>query len=155
MKTFLSSLLVFVFFSNCFAQQQPVEVIQFMLTVNRNSTEALYYGFEKGDQIIFSLQALDTNPFKKVQIIEYPGTSRFTDYQTTSIANKHINVDNKAVYIFKIQNHSLIKSRTCSIQIQRIPASEATKNFNTAVKWITKQDNPLDKTPVTIDYISQ
>jgi len=76
---------------------------------------------------------------KEIEIVEYPNNSKFSDYKTKKIENKTINVTKTGVYVFRFKN-SAIAGRICKIKIQRIPASDETKNFNSTVTWINKQD---------------
>ncbi|NJL77245.1 MAG: hypothetical protein HC892_21730 [Saprospiraceae bacterium] len=133
-------LLLLILLSNlCFGQER-VDVAELTIKVKASSTEDLYYGFAEGDQIIFSFQEVEGKELKEVEIMEYPETSKFMDYETKKIENKVINVIDKAVYKFRFKNSNAFKGRICKIKIQRIPASEELKNFNTTVKWVSEQD---------------
>lgn len=61
------------------------------------------------------------------------------DYKSKAVTNKAINIPKTAVYKFRFAN-SAVGGRVCKYKIQRIPASETTKNFNTSVYWANKQD---------------
>lgn len=119
--------------------QETVDVTDQKIKVGGLKEEELYFGFAAGDKIIFNFQEIDKKELKEVEIIEYPGNSKFSDFKTKSIANKTLNVNQNSIYIFRFKN-SAISGRICRIQIQRIPASESTKIFNTTVTWVTKQD---------------
>ena len=132
--------LFLIFASNCCFGQQQVDVAELTMKVSPNSSEELFYGFAEGDQIIFSFQEADGKELKEVEISEYPENSKFMDYETKKIDNKTINVIQKGVYKFRFKNNNILKGRVCRIKIQRIPAKDELKNFNTNVKWITEQD---------------
>jgi len=56
------------------------------------------------------------------------------DYKSIKIENKKINVTRTGIYKFRLYN-SAVSGRICKIKIQRMPANETTKNFNTSVYW--------------------
>jgi hypothetical protein len=120
--------------------QTPIDVTDQTLRIAANSEEVLYFGFAEGDQIVFSFSEVNGKDLKEVEIIEYPSSSKFSDFKTTKIENKTISVQKKAVYKFRFFNSNLLSGRICKIKIQRIPATEQTKNFITNVRWLTKQD---------------
>jgi hypothetical protein len=120
--------------------QTPIDVTERTVKIGANSEEVIYFGFAEGDQIIFSFNEVNGKELKEVEILEYPSTSKFSDYKTTKVENKIINVNKKAVYKFRFYNAHILSGRICKIKIQRIPANEQTKNFVTNVNWITKQD---------------
>lgn len=119
--------------------QTTIDVTDQTLKVGGTKEEVMYFGFAEGDQIIFNFSEVDGKELKEIEILEYPSTSKFSDYKTAKIENKIINVNNKAVYKFRFYNTAL-SGRICKIKIQRIPATDKTKNFNTNVTWVTKQD---------------
>lgn len=122
----------------CYSQEL-IEVTDQSIKLSPQSEEILYFGFAAGDQIVFSCSAENNRDIRGVEIIEYPNNSKFSKAQLKgSIENKIILVQDDAVYIFKFKN-TAPSSRTYNIHIQRIPASEATKNFNTTVTWETRQ----------------
>ena len=119
--------------------QTTIDVTEQTLKVGGTKEEVMYFGFEEGDQIVFNFSEVDGKELKEIEILEYPSTSKFSDYKTAKIENKIINVNTKAVYKFRFYNGAL-GGRICKIKIQRIAASDKTKNFNSTVTWITKQD---------------
>jgi hypothetical protein len=136
----LKTTLFILFFANyCFAQN-PVDVADLTIKVKANSSEEFLYGFAEGDQIVFSFSEVDGKELKEVEITEYPENSKFLGYETSKIDKKVINVLEKGVYKFRFKNSHILKGRICQIKIQRIPATEVTKNFNTNVKWVTEHD---------------
>ncbi|MGL5891133.1 MAG: hypothetical protein ACRC3B_14685, partial [Bacteroidia bacterium] len=90
-------------------------------------------------KILFSFSETDGKELKEVEITEYPSNSKFSDFKTSKIENKSIAVSRKGVYKFRFYNSAML-GRVCKIKIQRIPASEQTRNFNCAVNWQVKQD---------------
>lgn len=123
----------------CFAQK-TVDVAELTIKVGANSTEELHYGFAENDQILFSFEELEGKELKEVEIVEYPSSSKFMDYETKKVSTKTIVVPAKNVYTFRFKNSNLLKGRICKIKIQRVPISEDLQNFNTNVKWVTEQD---------------
>ncbi len=101
--------------------------------------ENLYFGFAAGDKIIFSFSEISNKEIKEVEILEYPSASRYTDFKVSSASNKTITVNKEGVYQFRFKNGNVAK-RVCKYTIERIAASEDTKNFNTTVDWIIRTD---------------
>lgn len=117
-----------------------INVTERTLKIPANSEENMYFGFAQGDKIVFNFSEIDKKELKEVEIIEYPSNSKFTDYKTVKIENKVIDVNKTGVFRFRFLNSNMLSPRICKINIQRFPASVETKNFNTSVKAITKQD---------------
>ncbi|NBA89156.1 hypothetical protein GVN16_25485 [Emticicia sp. CRIBPO] len=131
-------LLCFAFRLTFVSGQEPVDVTDQTFKIGAKKDEELYFGFAKGDKIIFSFQENDGKELKEIQILEYPSNARFSDYKTSRIENKVIQVTQKGVYIFRF-NNSAISGRICKIKIQRIPENDDTRVFNTAVVWQEQQ----------------
>ena len=119
--------------------QEPLDVTEQKIKIGGLKEEELYFGFAAGDKIIFSFQEADNKEIKEIEIVEYPNNSKFSDYKTKVIEKKMINVTNRGVYVFRFKN-SAISGRVCKIKIQRIPASEETRHFNSTVTWETRQE---------------
>ncbi|NMC59837.1 MAG: hypothetical protein GYA51_10720 [Candidatus Methanofastidiosa archaeon] len=130
--------------------QTPIDVAENTIKVGGLDEEVFYYGFAEGDQMIFNFKEADGKELKELEIIELPSSSKFMDYKVKKIENKVININRTGIYKFKLSN-SAITGRVCKIKIQRIPASDATKNFNTSVYWRTIQDTSY--TPTEEKYL--
>ncbi len=115
--------------------QTPIEVTDMTLKIPPVGEETMYYAFAEGDQIVFNFQEIDNKELKEMEILEYPSTSKFMDFKATKVQDKRIQVMRTGIYKFRFSNGHLISNRICKVKIERIPASEATKNFNTAIKW--------------------
>ena len=133
---FLFSFLVTFQYSQ---SQSPIDVADNTLKVKGHNEEIFYYGFAEGDQLIFNFQEVNGKELKEVEILEFPSSSKFMDYKTDKIENKIINITKTAIYKFRFSNSSL-SGRICKFKIQRVPANETTKNFNTSVYWKTIYD---------------
>ena len=138
-KIFLAVAFTLMTAINSFAQTTTVDVADLTLKVAGGSDEEMYYGFAEGDQIIFNFSVADNKDLKEVDIFEYPSNSKFMDYETKGIENKTLSVNHKSIYLFKFHNSSLA-GRICKVKIQRVPASDLTKNFNTNIDWKTIND---------------
>lgn len=135
-----TALLLFLLIPSFCYGQNIVDVAELTLKIQANSTEELLYGFQEGDQILFSFEEVSGKDLKEVEILEYPESSKFMDYETKKVDKKTINVIDKGVYKFRFKNNNLFKGRICKIKIQRIPTSDAQTKFNTTIKWVTEQD---------------
>ena len=138
-KKFTSILLGLLFYQLSIAQPKPVDVVENTLKIGRFGEEIFYYGFAEGDQVIFSFEEVNGKDLKEIEIVELPSSSKFMDYKTSSIRNKTITINRTGIYKFRFAN-SAISGRVCRFKLQRIPASDLTKNFNTSVSWKTIYD---------------
>jgi hypothetical protein len=138
MRKFL--LLLLMLSSSVLFSQTPVSVADNTVKIGAWSEQVFYYGFAEGDQVIFTMIETSGKDVKEVEIFEYPSSSIYTDYKTSRVDSKTIRINKTAVYKFRLKN-SALGGRVCKIQIQRIPASGATKNFNTTVYWKTVSDS--------------
>lgn len=119
--------------------QQPIDVTDQTIKIKATKEEEILFGFAEGDKILFNFEEVNKKDLKEVEILEYPSTSRFSEYKIDKISNKELLVRKKGVFVFRFKNTSLA-GRICRIHIQRIPANEKTIDFNPAVTWITRQD---------------
>lgn len=119
--------------------QELIDVTDQTIKLGGFKEEELYFGFATGDKIIFNFNEANNKELTEIEIIEYPNNSKFSDYKTKQIENKTISVTTQGVYIFRFKNAALA-GRICKVKIQRIPASEETKNFNSSVTWETRQE---------------
>jgi hypothetical protein len=140
MKNFYPLLLFIQLIGSINANSQiPIDVVESTIKVNGFGEEVLYYGFAEGDQIIFNFEVVKGKDLKELEIVEYPSNSKFADFKSKKIENKIIHVIKQSVFLFRFKN-SAIGGKVCKLKIQRIPASDASKNFNPSVSWVTKQD---------------
>jgi uncharacterized protein (DUF779 family) len=119
--------------------QEKIDVTDQTIKIAGLKEEELTFGFAQGDKVIFNFKELDGKELKEIEILEYPTNSKFSDFKTALIENKTFTINKQSAYIFRFKNGALA-GRICKIHIERIPVSEQTKNFNTAVTWATKED---------------
>lgn len=138
MKTYLIALWAVFSCLLLKAQMIPIEVTNktFKLGITQKT---MHFGFAPGDEIIFDFQLVNGKPVKEIEIIELPGSSRFMDFKSTGIENQRIKVNQKGIFEFRFKN-SGIKAKVCKVKISRIPASDASADFNTSVTWKEKRD---------------
>lgn len=118
---------------------EPVTVAESTLRINAHSEEEFYYGFAAGDELIFSFREENGFSLKEIEIVELPGSVKYMDYKVKKLEKKSIQVMRTGIYKFRFTNTS-ITGRVCNILIQRIPAENKTRNFNSSVYWRTVQD---------------
>jgi hypothetical protein len=125
---------------------QAVDVAETTLKISAlGGEEVFYYGFAEGDKLIFNFEEVNGKELKEIEIVELPSSPKYMDYKTKKIENKILNVTRTGIYKFRLSN-SAMSGRICKIKIQRIPASESTKNFNSSVYWRTIQDTTYTPT---------
>lgn len=131
-------LLICLLFSGlCFGQKTTVAELN--LKLDGNTQEEVMYGFAAGDKMVLDMQATGS-PFGEVKVYQYPNLNTPV-YTATSVKEekKEIAVLNTSVYIFRFKNTATGK-RGLTLNLQRIPKNSSTKDFNTAVKWVTVND---------------
>ncbi|HYG53201.1 MAG TPA: hypothetical protein VD905_20015 [Flavobacteriales bacterium] len=119
--------------------QEPIDVTEQTIKIESKSEKVMHFAFAECDKIVFNFTEINRKELKEIEILEYPGNSKFMDYKSKKIANKVIETDKNSIYEFRLRNDAVL-GRVCKVKIQRIPASEATKKFTTTTKWIEKQD---------------
>lgn len=122
--------------------QKPVDVVENTIKIAAWGDEVFYYGFAEGDQLIFNFEETKDKELKEIEILEWPSASKFADFKTSRVFNKVITIPRTAVYKFRFKNGA-ISGRVCKFRIQRVPATEANRNFNTNVYWRTLYDTTI------------
>ncbi len=135
---FIFTLFCIAFSMQSFSQQS-IDVTEQTIKIKAMKEEEIQLGFAAGDKIVFNFKEVNDKEIKEVEILEYPSSSKYSDFKVSKVENKIVPVLKQGVYIFRFKN-SAINGRVCKILIQRIPAAEATRNFSTAVSWVTRQD---------------
>lgn len=139
MKTIKLTVLSWILCSLNSFGQMAVEIAENTLKVSGLREEVFYYGFAEGDQLLFNFEEVNGKELKEIEIIELPQSSKFMDYKTKKITDKKLTITKTGIYKFRFANSALI-GRICKFKIQRVPASDATKNFNSSVYWRTLYD---------------
>jgi hypothetical protein len=121
----------------CFGQK--ITVAELALKLEGNTQEEVMYGFAAGDKILLDMQATGSS-FGEVKVYQYPNLDTPV-YTATSVKEekKEIAVLSKSVYLFRFKNTATGK-RGLTVNLQRMPKNNTTKDFNTAVKWVTVND---------------
>lgn len=130
---------------------QKMLVADLQLKLEPADTQELLYGFAEGDRVIFTIEEANGNYVSEVSVLQYPETFKYKGQNVKKEKAQEFTVTNKSVFAFRFSNATRGR-RVCNIKIQRVPKNSDTKNFNTAIKWITKQDtvwNALTKDVVT------
>src|ERR1035437_8455181 len=103
---FLIASIVVMSCTTSYAQTQ-ITVVESTLKVGSFGDEVFYYGFAKGDQLIFSFEEINGKELKEIEITELPSSSKFMDYQSKKIDNKVINIAQTGIYKFRFSNSSI------------------------------------------------
>ncbi|WP_430404093.1 hypothetical protein [Fluviicola sp.] len=137
MKLFALALLLFSSFLGY--SQEAVELIESTLKLGISEEKEFYFGFAEGDQIVLNVDIVKGKKLGEIEVVEYPGTTRFTDYEAKRIKDKKLLVSKQSIYKFRFIN-SAKRTKIFKIRIQRIPLNEQTKSFNSEVTWKTVND---------------
>lgn len=138
MKKYILTCICLLFVSYGFSQDE-ITVAEEKFNIAPHDEVVYYYGFAEGDEMVFNFKELKGRELKEVEIIEYPSTSRFMDYKSREIIDKSFIINKQGIYKFRFAN-SEAKEKVCEFKIERIPATERSRNFNTTVYWKTISD---------------
>jgi len=95
----------------------------------------MYYGFAEGDEIVIDFSTDNKKGTQLVEISEFESKSVvYSNRQFQTLEGVHIRVPKTAVYKFEFATNHIF-DRQAKVIISRIPASEATRNFNCNVTW--------------------
>ncbi|MDR3705229.1 MAG: hypothetical protein P4L28_04915 [Paludibacteraceae bacterium] len=119
--------------------ENAINVAESTVPVGGLGKKEFSYKFAEGDHILFSFETTDGKELKEIEIIEEPSSMKFMGYKTKKLENKELNVPKTGVYKFIFTNSSL-SERICKFKIQRIPADESTRGFNTNINLKTVYD---------------
>ncbi len=119
--------------------QKPILITESTITLDVDQTKELYFSFAEGDEIIFSMEMVKGKHIKEIEVVETPSNTILTEFKSTGLRDKRIQIRNKGIYKFKFYSSSLTR-RVCKIKILRVPKDESTRTFNTNWKWETKRD---------------
>lgn len=119
--------------------QEAVDLIESTLKLGISEEKEFYFGFAEGDQIVLNVNIIKGKKLGEIEVVEYPNTTRFTDYETRKISDKKFQITKDGIYKFRFTNTSK-RDKIFKIRIQRIPLSDQSKNFNSEVHWRTITD---------------
>lgn len=129
----ISTLILLLSFFGLNAQVKKVNLSNGTIKVPAMQYEQFMYGFSEGDKIVFNLNESNNKDLNKIEIFELQSNLKYSNFKTSHIMNKIIDVNKTGIYLFRITNASLGK-RICNITIDRIPKDDSTLNFNSNVK---------------------
>lgn len=130
---------VFALSAICAFPQDTILLMEATVSIKASTTESFYFGFTKGDRIIFSVNEVNRKEISNITVSKCPESVVYSSEKESSIS-KSILVMEENVYEFKISNTSLLKKNKIKVIIQRVPSSNETRNFNTAWEWKTVYD---------------
>ena len=139
-----------VFITTQLLAQGSAIVAENTVRIAPESEESFYYGFAKGDEIVFNMEVENDEFLSKVEIVELPTTQRFMECNTKRIRNKKIIASQTGIYKFRLINTAPV-SQVCKLKIKRYPADKSMAGFNSSVFWRTVQDTTY--TPIEEKYV--
>lgn len=131
--------LLFLLTVNVLFAQKNITVAEIAVQVKPGTTEELVYGFAEGDQILLTFEEENGKKLNEVSVSEFPDILKFKAMDVKKVKKQAIVVNHKGVYKFLFKNTDK-ELKQLSVLIQRTPATEENRNFNTTVKWVTEQD---------------
>lgn len=136
MMHYIKYLGLLLFTNASFAQK--TEVADLQIKIEPGKQQVLYNAFDEGDKIVFTVESADNNFVSEVSVMEYPDTHKYKGHSIKK-EKKEIAVHDKAVYKFLFGN-TTSEIQLCNVKIQRIPAKNGNKAFNTGVRLTQVQD---------------
>lgn len=133
MKKSLAFASAFIFLYSVSFCQATIDVAENTIKVAASGEQEFFYGFAKGDKLIFSIEEVNGKDLKEVEILQMPSSSLFMDYKTKKIERKVLDIRETGVYKFRFTNSNILSARICKFKIQRIPATLASEKFNPTV----------------------
>ncbi len=146
MKKSILILFLFLNIAKLWAQNAEKRelVTEQTLKIGARDEQVLYYAFAEGDQIVLNYSVDDDKTIHEFWVTEYPENLKFKDIDSKKTVNKRFYVVKKGVFCFKLVNNNLLAGRTIRFTVERVPATEATRRFDTTVEWKTRQDTTYD-----------
>ncbi|TAH09546.1 MAG: hypothetical protein EAZ12_06215 [Sphingobacteriia bacterium] len=161
MKRILTFTLLLVISVTIAFGQTPIDITENTFKVSTLSEEVFYFGFAEGDQLIFNFEEINGKELKEVEIMALTSKSLYLDYKVKKIEKKILIIEETGVYKFRFTNSNILSGRVCKFKIQRIPANEKTRKFNTTVfkrtlydtSYYSEQERFLVKSDTTTNEV--
>jgi hypothetical protein len=139
-------LLTFVFAICLFATQHstaqvhPITVASIQVEIGGVGTRDYHHGFAAGDKVIVSCRATSQKPNARLNVSYLTSTTPVVSRELSEATSTcTLSIGSKSILTIEVDNKSFRKV-TCEVNIERIPQSEATVSFNTAVVTKTFRD---------------
>ena len=81
-------------------QSTPIVLEASTLKLTGASEKLLYFGFDEGDEILFSFEELNGRELEAIQIKEYPAFTKYSDLHLTRIDSLGLDVRKKGILHF-------------------------------------------------------
>jgi len=75
--------------------QEAVDLIESTLKLGISEEKEFYFGFAEGDQIVLNVEVVKGKSIGEVEVAEYPSFTKFSDYETSGIVDKKIQVSKR------------------------------------------------------------
>jgi hypothetical protein len=138
MRISLLLVLLFTSITNTFSQD-TVTVVEKTIRIASLTPINEYYGFAKGDKVIFNFWVEKGKELKDITVSEYPNSVKFAEHTIEKIENKILEIPRNGIYRIEYNNSNILP-RVVNVRIQRIPSDPSLRAFNTGVKWVEKVD---------------
>jgi hypothetical protein len=132
------------------AQLKRVLVTETTVKIDKKSSKQLYFGFDKGDKVLVSLDMQKGRKLKQINFYEHPDTQLSDDYKIKKALRKTIKINERGIYVFDFTNSSVF-SKMFHLKIERVPANDKNTDFNTTVYWKTFNDTTFQTITKEID----
>lgn len=150
-KSLISTVVLLFTMANLFAQS-PILLTDRTLKLSGGAEEVVYFGFTKGDEIIFDFEEIDGKKLGLISVTQLPNKVVFETSKAKRMRKKEFSVSEKSVFEFKFRNTASHTNRTVKFKIQRVPKNRSTSNFNTNWKYQSVFDTTY--TSKTVEYLA-
>lgn len=95
-----------------------------------------YYAFQKGDEITINLEMTNKQGTNVIEVFTYPDLNViYSNDDFKDLKDHKINIHEESIYGFTFATKHVF-DRDVRFQIERVPSSEGSKDFNTSVEWV-------------------
>lgn len=145
MKKLIFSLFCYLVSIPLFAQ--VVNVADASFDIGKKTDKIFYYGFAAGDRVVFHVESEKQKTIDLLEFYAYNSDqATFSLLKFKSIDTKEILIPTTGIYCFKFANQTR-RVKVCHLKVERVPASPASRNFNTTVYWQKVQDTLSNSLP--------
>lgn len=106
----------------------------------------LNFAFAQDDEIMINIQMENKKGTNRIEFIDYETRNiLYSNNGFQSLENLKIRIPRTGIYTIQMATNYTF-DRQCRIEVQRIPSTEQTRNFNTMVRWAEKYDTTWNTT---------
>jgi hypothetical protein len=138
--TRLAAVIVFCSYFQLLRGQPPIDIADVTIKVSPLKEKEFYYGFAEGDQVLLNFEENHERLIKSLEFCSESGNIIYSELDVERIRNKSLIIPATGIYKLRLKNSRLFSARKCWVKVQRVPAAEETRKFNSTVYTRTVYD---------------